>query len=117
MLRRLTICFRDRSISSSSEVFRIESTFTQIQAPPRLRSHSISGLFPSSDMCFISHITSINNKYSNLSYVIHYPLFLFQILSEDFSKLVFLRSDRVIEFHAQFGTYYSIRIPKVCPPL
>jgi len=36
----------------------------------------------------------------------------FQILSEDFSKLVFLRRDRTIEFHAQFGRYYEIRIPK-----
>jgi ribosome biogenesis protein ENP2 len=37
----------------------------------------------------------------------------FQILSDDYSKLVFLRTDRFIEFHAKFGTYYKTRIPKV----
>jgi ribosome biogenesis protein ENP2 len=37
----------------------------------------------------------------------------FQILSEDYSKLAFLRADRTLEFHAKFGTYYKVRIPKV----
>ncbi|KAL6058790.1 Nucleolar protein 10 [Balamuthia mandrillaris] len=36
----------------------------------------------------------------------------FQILSEDFSKMVFLHSDRTVEFHARFGTYHKTRIPK-----
>jgi len=36
-----------------------------------------------------------------------------QILSDDFSKLVFLRTDRTIEFHAKFGHYYKTRLPKV----
>ena len=37
----------------------------------------------------------------------------FEILSEDYSKMAFLQSDRTIEFHAKFGTYYKTRIPKV----
>ena len=36
----------------------------------------------------------------------------FRILSEDYSKLVFLHNDRYVEFHAQYGKYYKIRIPK-----
>jgi len=36
----------------------------------------------------------------------------FQILSEDYSKLAFLLGDRTIEFHAQFGRYYKVRVPK-----
>lgn len=36
----------------------------------------------------------------------------FQMLSDDWSKLVFLRVDRTIEVHAQFGTYFKTRIPK-----
>lgn len=36
----------------------------------------------------------------------------FEILSEDYSKLVFLQSDRYVEFHAQFGRYHRLRIPK-----
>ena len=36
----------------------------------------------------------------------------FDILSEDYSKLVLLQSDRYIEFHAQYGRYYRTRIPR-----
>ncbi|CAH0557029.1 unnamed protein product [Brassicogethes aeneus] len=36
----------------------------------------------------------------------------FEILSDDYSKLVFLQCDRYIEFHAAHGRYYRLRIPK-----
>ncbi|XP_061699847.1 nucleolar protein 10 [Syngnathoides biaculeatus] len=36
----------------------------------------------------------------------------FDILSDDYSKLVFLHSDRYVEFHSQHGHYYKTRIPK-----
>ncbi len=36
----------------------------------------------------------------------------FKLLSEDYSKAIFLHNDRYIEFHAQYGKYYKIRIPK-----
>uniref|UniRef100_A0A671UDF7 Nucleolar protein 10 n=1 Tax=Sparus aurata TaxID=8175 RepID=A0A671UDF7_SPAAU len=36
----------------------------------------------------------------------------FDILSDDYSKLVFLHSDRYVEFHSQHGYYYKTRIPK-----
>ncbi|XP_053701995.1 nucleolar protein 10 isoform X1 [Synchiropus splendidus] len=36
----------------------------------------------------------------------------FDILSDDYSKLVFLLGDRYIEFHSQHGYYYRTRIPK-----
>jgi len=36
----------------------------------------------------------------------------FKILSEDYSKVVFMHNDRYIEFHAQYGKYYKTRIPK-----
>ncbi|XP_028130525.2 nucleolar protein 10 [Diabrotica virgifera virgifera] len=36
----------------------------------------------------------------------------FQILSDDYSKLIFLQCDRYIEFHAAYGRYYRLRIPK-----
>ncbi|XP_061897734.1 nucleolar protein 10 [Entelurus aequoreus] len=36
----------------------------------------------------------------------------FDILSDDYSKLVFLLSDRYVEFHSQYGYYYKTRIPK-----
>ena len=33
-------------------------------------------------------------------------------LSDDFSKLVFLQSDRTLSFHAPYGAHYSLRVPK-----
>ena len=36
----------------------------------------------------------------------------FQVLSNDYSKLAFLCSDRNIELHAQYGKHFKIRIPK-----
>lgn len=36
----------------------------------------------------------------------------FQILTDDYSKAVFLCADRSLSFHARFGGYYKTRIPK-----
>jgi len=36
----------------------------------------------------------------------------FEMLSDDYSKVVFLHCDRYVEFHAQHGRYYRMRIPK-----
>eukprot|EP01032_Pedospumella_encystans_P033047 gene33047-37335_t len=35
-----------------------------------------------------------------------------ETLSDDFGKLVFLQSDRTLNFHAPYGTHYSVRVPK-----
>ncbi len=35
----------------------------------------------------------------------------FEILSEDYSKMVVARSDRVVEFHVKGGRFYHTRIP------
>uniref|UniRef100_A0A3B5AXC4 Nucleolar protein 10 n=1 Tax=Stegastes partitus TaxID=144197 RepID=A0A3B5AXC4_9TELE len=36
----------------------------------------------------------------------------FDVLSDDYSKLVFLQCNRYVEFHSQHGHYYKTRIPK-----
>mmetsp|Transcript_3098 Transcript_3098/g.4768 ORF Transcript_3098/g.4768 Transcript_3098/m.4768 type:complete len:732 (+) Transcript_3098:125-2320(+) len=36
----------------------------------------------------------------------------FECLSDNFGKLVFLQTDRNLNFHAPYGTHYSVRIPK-----
>lgn len=35
-----------------------------------------------------------------------------ETLSDDFSKMVFLQSDRTLSFHAPYGAHYSLRVPK-----
>eukprot|EP00596_Hydrurales_sp_CCMP1899_P003682 CAMPEP_0119045056 /NCGR_PEP_ID=MMETSP1177-20130426/36632_1 /TAXON_ID=2985 /ORGANISM="Ochromonas sp, Strain CCMP1899" /LENGTH=785 /DNA_ID=CAMNT_0007016149 /DNA_START=1 /DNA_END=2358 /DNA_ORIENTATION=+ len=36
----------------------------------------------------------------------------FETLSDDYGKLVFLQTDRTLNFHAPYGTHYSVRVPK-----
>ncbi|CAE7304872.1 nol10, partial [Symbiodinium sp. KB8] len=36
----------------------------------------------------------------------------FDVLSEDWSKMVFLQVDRTLEFHAAYGRHYRTRVPK-----
>jgi hypothetical protein len=36
----------------------------------------------------------------------------FQILGEDYSKAAFLCDDRSLRFHARFGAYYKLRVPR-----
>lgn len=61
---------------------------------PRVRCYETSELCMKFERCLDSEIVK------------------FRILSEDYSKMVFLTSDRCVEFHAQYGRYYRTRIPK-----
>jgi hypothetical protein len=36
----------------------------------------------------------------------------FQIIEEDYSKMVFLCADRSVNFHAKFGFHHKIRTPR-----
>lgn len=61
---------------------------------PRVRCYETSELCMKFERCLDSEIVK------------------FRILSEDYSKMVFLTCDRHVEFHAQYGRYYRTRIPK-----
>ncbi|XP_018415060.1 PREDICTED: nucleolar protein 10 isoform X2 [Nanorana parkeri] len=55
---------------------------------------------------------STNIKVSRDGQYIMATVVKFDILSEDYSKIIFLQSDRYVEFHSQHGRYYRLRIPK-----
>ncbi|RZC43106.1 nucleolar protein 10 [Asbolus verrucosus] len=61
---------------------------------PRIKCFDVNNLSLKFERCFDSEAVT------------------FEILSEDYSKLVFLQCDRYIEFHAAHGRYYRLRIPK-----
>lgn len=61
---------------------------------PRVRCYDTSMLSMKFERCFDSNIVN------------------FQMLSEDYRKLVFLFDDRYVELHGQGGRYYRLRIPK-----
>ncbi|XP_071438610.1 nucleolar protein 10 [Hetaerina americana] len=61
---------------------------------PRVRCYDVNNLSMKFERCFDSEVVT------------------FEILSEDYSKLVFLHCDRYVEFHAAHGRYCRLRIPK-----
>ncbi|KRT79133.1 hypothetical protein AMK59_6416, partial [Oryctes borbonicus] len=61
---------------------------------PRIKCFDVNNLSLKFERCFDSECVT------------------FEILSDDYSKMVFLQCDRYIEFHAAHGRYYRLRIPK-----
>ncbi|XP_023218285.1 nucleolar protein 10-like [Centruroides sculpturatus] len=61
---------------------------------PRIRCYDVNQLSMKFERCMDSEVVK------------------FEILSDDYSKVVFLQDDRYIEFHVAYGRYYRIRIPK-----
>lgn len=61
---------------------------------PRIRCFDVNQLAMKFERCFDEEVVK------------------FHILSDDYTKLVFLFVDRYVEIHSQFGRYYRIRIPK-----
>ena len=61
---------------------------------PRIRCYEVANLSMKFERCLDSEVVQ------------------FEVLSEDYSKIIFLQCDRTVEFHAQYGRYYRTRIPK-----
>lgn len=67
----------------------------------------ITGTYPPIVKCFTTSDLSLKFQRGLTCEVV-----AMETLSDDFGKLVFLQSDRTINFHAPYGTHYSIRVPK-----
>ncbi|KAL3281005.1 hypothetical protein HHI36_004229 [Cryptolaemus montrouzieri] len=61
---------------------------------PRVKCFDVNNLSQKFERCFDSEAVT------------------FEILSDDYSKLVFLQCDRYIEFHVAHGRHHRLRIPK-----
>lgn len=61
---------------------------------PRVKCFDVNNLSLKFERCFDSEVVT------------------FEILSDDYSKIVFLQCDRNIEFHAAHGKYHRLRIPR-----
>jgi ribosome biogenesis protein ENP2 len=62
---------------------------------PRIKCYDVNHLSIKFERCFDSEVET------------------FEVLSDDYSKMVFLQSDRYVEFHAGHGRHYRLRVPKV----
>lgn len=61
---------------------------------PRVKCYDVNNLSIKFERCFDADVVA------------------FEVLSDDYSKLVFLQCDRYIEFHAAHGRHYRLRIPR-----
>lgn len=61
---------------------------------PRVKCFDVNHLSIKFERCFDSEVET------------------FEVLSDDYGKMVFLHSDRYIELHVQHGRHYKLRIPK-----
>lgn len=61
---------------------------------PRVKCFDVNHLSIKFERCFDSEVET------------------FEVLSEDYGKMVFLHSDRYIELHVQHGRHYKLRLPK-----
>lgn len=61
---------------------------------PRVKCYEVQNLSIKFERCFDSEVTT------------------FEVLSDDYSKMVFLQCDRYIEIHAAHGRHYRLRIPR-----
>ncbi|GLI68720.1 hypothetical protein VaNZ11_013206, partial [Volvox africanus] len=87
--------------------FGFKSAAQRIKITPDRNYIFATGYHPFSVRCF--DLSNLSTKFErNLDA----EVVDFCILSDDFSKLAFLCSDRSISFHARFGSYYRTRVPK-----
>ncbi|XP_027058722.1 nucleolar protein 10-like [Pocillopora damicornis] len=97
-IRRRIELLQDFEMPTASTNVRVSADKQYIMASgvykPRIRCYDTSELCMKFERCLDSEIVK------------------FHILSEDYSKMVFLTCDRHVEFHAQYGRYYRTRIPK-----
>lgn len=61
---------------------------------PRVKCFEVNNLSTKFERCFDSEVVAT------------------EVLSDDYSKMVFLQNDRYIEFHAAHGRHYRLRIPR-----
>ncbi|KAM3964735.1 nucleolar protein 10-like [Aphomia sociella] len=66
-----------------------------------------SGIYKPRIKCF-----DVNNLSLKFERCLDSEVVTFEILSDDYSKIVFLQCDRYIEFHVGHGRHYRLRVPR-----
>eukprot|EP00088_Acartia_fossae_P005215 TRINITY_DN1228_c0_g1_i2.p1 TRINITY_DN1228_c0_g1~~TRINITY_DN1228_c0_g1_i2.p1 ORF type:complete len:712 (-),score=222.82 TRINITY_DN1228_c0_g1_i2:67-2202(-) len=97
-IRRRIELIQDFDMPAISEVIRVSKDGQYVLATgtykPRVRCYDLNNLGLKFERCMDAEVVT------------------FDILSDDYSKVVFLQCDRYVEFHTQQGRYYRFRIPK-----
>ncbi|KAK6639948.1 hypothetical protein RUM43_008225 [Polyplax serrata] len=87
--------------------FNMPGVSTNVKVSPDGQFILATGIYKPRVKCY-----DVNHLSMKFERCLDSEVVTFQILSEDYSKLVFLQCDRYIEFHSAPGYYYRLRIPK-----
>nr|CAD7444433.1 unnamed protein product [Timema bartmani] len=97
-IRRRIELIQDFEMPALSTTVRVSKDGEYVLATgtykPRVRCYDVNNLSMKFERCFDADVVT------------------FEILSDDYSKLVFLHTDRYVEFHSAQGHYHRLRIPK-----
>jgi len=97
-IRRRIELIQDFEMPALSDRLKVSKDGQYVMATgiykPRLRCYDLNNLGLKFERCLDSEVVQ------------------FEMLSDDYSKMVFLHCDRYVEFHAQHGRYYRLRIPR-----
>ncbi|XP_074650381.1 nucleolar protein 10-like [Tubulanus polymorphus] len=97
-IRRRVTLMQDFEMPTVSNCMRLSRDgkylYTSGVYKPRIRCYDVAEMSMKFERCVDSEVVKMH------------------LLSDDYSKLILLQSDRYLEFHAQFGRYYRTRVPK-----
>jgi len=97
-IRKRIELIQDFDMPALSDVVRVSKDGQYILATgiykPRLKCYDLHNLGIKFERCLDAEVVT------------------FEILSDDYSKVIFLQCDRYVELHTQQGRYYRLRIPK-----
>lgn len=87
--------------------FDMPGVSTSIRASADGQYILATGIYKPRVKCF-----DVNNLSLKFERCLDSEVVTFEVLSEDYSKLVFLQCDRYVEFHAGHGRHYRLRVPR-----
>ncbi|XP_011860145.1 PREDICTED: nucleolar protein 10 [Vollenhovia emeryi] len=96
-IRRRIELIQDFDMPGLSSSIRVSKDEQYILATgiykPRVKCFDVHNLALKFERCFDSEVVT------------------FEVISDDYSKIIFLQCDRNVEFHAAYGKYYKLRVP------
>ncbi|KAL1564819.1 nucleolar protein 10-like [Salvia divinorum] len=87
---------------------RFETSTSRIKVTPDGEYLVASGIYPPQVKVYELRELSLKFERHLVSEIVD-----FEILDDDYSKMVFLCTDRSIRLHAKYGSHYSLRIPRM----
>ncbi|XP_003743643.1 nucleolar protein 10 [Galendromus occidentalis] len=87
--------------------FEMPTVTTHLRVTPDQQHILACGVYKPRIRCY--EVSQLSMKFERC---LDYEVVSMACLADDYSKMVFLSTDRYVEFHARYGRYHRIRIPR-----